>query len=325
MGDSETRSTAGEAAPEPQTVGRILRKARTAQELSIEQIAAELRIEPQQLFALEQDQFDRIGVPVFVKGYLKQYGQRLGLNHGDLLAVYYKQGKLEELDIRPSRAIKLHDEQQITGWVVAALILGAIVLALAYWWLNGAGGLAPAITAPPEEDAPAAPPAEPAPGQAPPRAASAAIVAAPVAAPRSEPPPAAAPIAPGEPPAVAEAAAGAPATAPPGARVAPGAAAVAPAGDVAEDSAAAVDYTAVLNLTFDESSWTEITDARGERLFYDLGTVGRRVTLRGEPPFSVVLGNAGGVRLELNGEEYEIPTVGRQGSRADFTLDIAEE
>jgi cytoskeleton protein RodZ len=331
MTDSEPRSTAGGPA-EPQTVGQILRKARAAQELSLEQLAAELRIEPQQLFALEQNQFERIGVPVFVKGYLRQYGQRLGLDHRDLLAVYYKQGKLEEIDIRPSRAIKLRDEQKITGWIVAALILGALLLALAYWWFNGGGS---SISPPPPAEGVPAALVEPPTGEAAPGAASAAIVAAP----RIEQPPAASPLAPGESSAVAPggstpAAAGDTPAVPPSSAdggVAATALPATPAARVtaepaaAEAAATAVDYTAVLDVTFTESSWTEITDARGARLFYDLGTAGRRVTLRGEPPFSVVLGNAAGVRLNLNGEAYEIPTVGRQGTRLDFTLDIAEE
>ncbi|HET7132710.1 MAG TPA: helix-turn-helix domain-containing protein, partial [Gammaproteobacteria bacterium] len=158
---------AGEApAPvQPLTVGGILAQARVAQDLTIEQLAAELRIEAPQLAALEQDHFERIGVPVFVKGYIKQYGIRLGLDTSDLLAAYYKQGKLEDIDIRPSRAIKLRDEQQIRGWVVALLVLLAIVVGLAVWWLEGGdlgGILGPA---PPERSAPAPAPAAAAAGR----------------------------------------------------------------------------------------------------------------------------------------------------------------
>ena len=48
-------------------------------------------------------------------------------------------------------------------------------------------------------------------------------------------------------------------------------------------------------------------------------------TVRGEPPFAVVLGNADAVRLTVDGEPYAIPTTGREGSLARFSVDIAEE
>ena len=84
MDASETRAgpSADTAAA---TVGQTLRNARTARALSIDQLATELRIEAPQLAALERNEFERIGPPVFVKGYLRQYGQRLGLSYNDLL------------------------------------------------------------------------------------------------------------------------------------------------------------------------------------------------------------------------------------------------
>jgi cytoskeleton protein RodZ len=83
--------------------------------------------------------------------------------------------------------------------------------------------------------------------------------------------------------------------------------------------------TIPLELTFAEESWAEVTDARGERLFYGLGAAGRRAALRGEPPFAVVLGNAAAVRLLVDGEIYPTPTPGRQGGIVRFSVDIAEE
>src|SRR5882672_12643626 len=74
MADSEQRAQAGTATPAPQTVGQMLKQARTAHDLTLEQVSTELRIEAQNLGALEQDRFEKIGIPVFVKGYLRQYG-----------------------------------------------------------------------------------------------------------------------------------------------------------------------------------------------------------------------------------------------------------
>ena len=87
--------------------------------MTLEQLSAELRIEAKQLRALEEERFEQIGVAVFIKGYLKQYGTRLGLDVRDLLALYYKQTTLADVQIQPSRTIKLRDERQITSWILA--------------------------------------------------------------------------------------------------------------------------------------------------------------------------------------------------------------
>ena len=73
---------------ETASLGSVLSMAREAYGLSIEQVAAELRIEYRFLEALEQDRLDMFSAPVFVKGYLKHVANRLGLQYEDLLARY---------------------------------------------------------------------------------------------------------------------------------------------------------------------------------------------------------------------------------------------
>jgi cytoskeleton protein RodZ len=322
MADSEQAAAYPASAPEADSVGQILRRARVARDLSLEQVSAELRIEPQQLDALEHDRFERIGVPVFVKGYLRQYGVRLGLDPRELLAQYDRQTKLRDVEIQPSKTIKLHDERQITVWVVAVLVLLALIVGLATWWLNGGGFTLSGTPATVEKTAPAAGPTPSAPqaaqtdaaaSQPSPAADSAAAV--PVSAstqpPQSAPrdaaaaaavvPPATAPAPPSSPPVLAG-----------------------PNAAVAEEPDRG-PYIVALDVTFDQESWAEINDARGERLFYGLGAAGRKEQLRGEPPFAIVLGNSAGVRLTLDGQDYPVPTSGRPGDSARFTVDIVEE
>ena len=56
-----------------------------------------------------------------------------------------------------------------------------------------------------------------------------------------------------------------------------------------------------------------------------MSAAGRTVTVSGEPPFAIVLGNADAVRLTVDGQPYEMPRTGRQGNLARFAVDIAEE
>ena len=303
MADSEQSSEP--TAPPPATLGERLRAARLNQDLTVEQLSTELRIEAKQLHALEDNRFEQIGVPVFIKGYLKQYGTRLGLDVADLLALYYKQTTLADVQIQPSRTIKLHDDRQITAWALAAIVLLLVIGGLAaWWWTGGSFGVAvppPSTAAPVAEPAAATAtrqqrePSTPAPEQ------------------RPEPLEDASPAV--EQPAVEAA----PAESPAFADVTEG------PDDGPTDVSAAEGVTMALELTFDGESWAEITDARGERLLFGLNAAGRNVTVRGAPPFAIVLGNADSVRLTVDGEPYAIPRTGRQGNLARFSVDTPKE
>lgn len=301
MADNDPAASAEASAQAPETLGQRLRSARLAQELTVEQIATELRIEAKQLSALEEDRLEQIGVPVFVKGYLKQYGHRLGVDVRDLLALYYRQTKLADVQIKPNRTIKLRDERKIKGWILAAIVLLTVGAGLAVWWWRGGsfdvvGSVTRAITPQPVS------------------------TAAPAAT--QEPEPAAA--APAPSPADGDAAADA----------APDAADAAPETGTTEPAVSPVlplienegrVFTVPLEITFDGESWAEVTDGRGERLVYGLQAAGRRLTVRGSPPFAVVLGNASSVRLRVDGEPYEVPPTRRGDGLARFSVDIAEE
>ncbi len=72
-------------------------------------------------------------------------------------------------------------------------------------------------------------------------------------------------------------------------------------------------------LEFREESWAEVTAADGTRLFYGLGGAGRRAAFTGAAPIDVLLGNASGVAVTVNGAPWPVPAAGR-ANRAQFTL-----
>ena len=76
-------------------------------------------------------------------------------------------------------------------------------------------------------------------------------------------------------------------------------------------------------LTYSGDCWTEISDASGRRLFFDLGTDGRTVELSGEAPFNVLFGNANNVSIRVNGSERAISAAERRGRTARLTIDGA--
>ncbi|MDH5190425.1 MAG: DUF4115 domain-containing protein [Gammaproteobacteria bacterium] len=63
---------------------------------------------------------------------------------------------------------------------------------------------------------------------------------------------------------------------------------------------------AIMVLSFDGDSWVDISDAEGNRLVYDLIRAGRTKIVRGKAPFEIYLGNASVVRMEYNGEAFDL-------------------
>lgn len=61
-----------------------------------------------------------------------------------------------------------------------------------------------------------------------------------------------------------------------------------------------------IRIEFDEESWVEITDKNGKTIFSQLSPAGSTQTVRGYPPFSLVVGNAVGVKLTYNDKPIDL-------------------
>ena len=75
-----------------------------------------------------------------------------------------------------------------------------------------------------------------------------------------------------------------------------------------------------VTLRFAADSWVEVYDAKGEKLFYDVGTAASSRTVSGTPPFRVHLANAPGVSLDVNGKPATVPANAVKGDEAQFVI-----
>jgi cytoskeleton protein RodZ len=281
--NSGSRIEDANQAPDP---GGRLRQAREAQGLLLEEVATELRISTDALAALEQNRFDALGAAVFAKGYLKQYGARLGLDVPGLLALYERAAGESEVALAPTRGIRLRDERQISLWIVAILALALVVGGLSYWWWRQAE-IEPVETA--EE-------LDRAPGALPP-VATAVVESEPEAEPEPEPEPEPAPeVAVPLPDVVAEAPVEE----------------EAPAALVSAVESPALLEGPVVEVSFIEDSWAEVTDADGRRLYYNLGRAGTRARFPVDRDLDFYFGHAPGVELRIDGELVPIPGAARR-------------
>jgi cytoskeleton protein RodZ len=231
---------------------------------------------------------------VFAKGYLRKYAEIVGVPLDDILADYYRLNRSTGMPLVIHHREKLPRDIMLGPWL-AGIAVVAVISAAAWWWLSiGAdwfGNRAePELPAPFVDDR-AEPSADDSAGEPP--------------TPTARPAPAV----------PAGAASGTDDTGDDVAATEPAESAVQPSGAPADGRA-----TVRLRLGFSGDCWTEVTDAEGERLFFGLGSAGRDVTVEGEPPLQVLLGNSVNASLEVNGSNYPIPRSARRGDTARLTI-----
>lgn len=263
--------------------GERLRAARRDKNISVRDIAKELHLDEPKVRALERNEFDFLGAPVFAKGHLRKYADLVGISVDDVMTDYYQMNRSAGAPpvVGPKRA---HVREVSLGpWIGAAVAI-IVVIAATFWWFTrepAAPGseIEPATLAPftsGEESAPTAG------GELLPAAVlpddDAEIVEAPI-----------------EEPAATE---------------------IAPVITSSQSDPASLAPQVQMELTFSGDCWTEVSDASGRRLFYDLGQSGRVISLSGDAPLRVILGDSANVSITVDGRDYPIPASARSGRLA---------
>jgi hypothetical protein len=64
----------------------------------------------------------------------------------------------------------------------------------------------------------------------------------------------------------------------------------------------------------------EVYDAKGTKLFYDIGAANSARKLKGTPPLRVIFGNAPGVSLDVNGKAAPVPASAVHDDSAQFVI-----
>ncbi len=273
--------------PGASSAGAILRSAREARNLTVSQVAEQLRLSVADVSAMEQDRCERLGPPVFARGHLRKYAFLVAADPEAVLEAHARaQGSEAEPSSLIPPASAHRPVQREPRWLRPAGSLLVIVLvvaaaAAAGWWAWGRFQAAnehepagPPVPAPFQEpslpviepsDSEAVPPAVPADGQAEGETTSAGpqpeAAAGPQAVSSSRP----------------------------------------------DEAAAQVGGSAGLVLRFSGSCWVEVYDTAGRRLAYELAQPGESRRYSGAGPWRVVLGNARAARLAVNGVDVSIP------------------
>ena len=107
--------------------GQRLREAREAAQLSLGEVASRMRLEPHVLERLENDQYERLHGPTFVRGYLSGYARLLDLPEGPILEAYERRDHrppalVSELGRKPEVHVSDFPVRMVT-YVIAGLLV----------------------------------------------------------------------------------------------------------------------------------------------------------------------------------------------------------
>jgi len=317
----------GKAVEMTQTPGRRLRAARQRYGLDVERVAAELRLKPAAITAIEHDDYQALPGPVFTAGYMRNYARLLNMDPEPLLAAYRAVAPAEPRPAVPPRARS--NGQGMAVVRTAALVLLVALAALAViWWqtqtpvaeVSAPANLPQAVADMSEQGSAQTKAVAANPG--PQERADDGVGNAPEPSAATQPAravestgvkPGTQEATPSPPPVDAGQTEGIPA----------GTTASAPSilGKTSPASAAAAPEAAKgVVMEFSGPCWVDIRGSdRGYKLLGEMHK-GDRHVLEGTPPYSVILGNAKAAKVTVNGSPFDLERFTR-GNVARFKLD----
>lgn len=118
-------------------IGTRLRACRERIGLTQAQAAEKLHVEARSLQALETEDFDSFGAPVFVRGHIRRYCELVGENSVELVAIYNDTTRpvLPPVPTRMPNADRIADLRRFAVPALFALI-GLVLLGVVWWVLK---------------------------------------------------------------------------------------------------------------------------------------------------------------------------------------------
>ncbi len=130
-------------------VSNMLKEARLAKGLSLEEAEAATSIRKLYLDAVEQGEFDKIPGDVFTKGIIRTYGNFLGLNGPDLVNIYKAQNSGLTKDAVTPQPIRMVEKISVSpqikpervssgSWLSYVLVLALVIVVAGgiAWFMN---------------------------------------------------------------------------------------------------------------------------------------------------------------------------------------------
>ena len=265
-----TQAVLDKSAESMASVGQQLQKARLAKGLTADEVAKALKLSPRQVVAMEDDNWSSLPCNTIIRGFVRNYARLLGLNADSLMGqldpLTLPQGP--ELEVTVGTPVSMPAEGRVDRRDFARVLSGllVLVLAVAAYFFFPQELWLSTLSALKTATQP-----------------DEVVVEKAAAEPEATAAPEAAPV---------------PAEALP--------AAVQPAATPAAPPAPATTSANVLKFSFAQPSWVEVRDRSGQVIFSKKNDAGTVREVEGQPPFAVVVGNAGQVTLQYKGKAVDL-------------------
>ena len=293
MSDTQSQENVIDSPNTSASPGELLARQREQLGIPLADAARALNLRPAVVGGLEQDDYQEIPVAAYRRGYLRSYAKYLGMDDRLVLEAYQARSGGSDTERQVTPVSTARPPSRIGAWLfklVTLLVIVGLIAVTVMWWQSRGGNVTPSPTAA-QEQAPSDQADVDAVTGLDESALDSTTDTASTADDSNEP-------SRPEQSSIEES-------------------------DTDSEQNAAAEQTAnanVLELTFNEQSWTEIFDATNQRVFVGLQTPGTSTTVEGEPPFRLTVGNATGVELRYQGEEVDLPARAGANNVARFTL-----
>ncbi len=263
--------------------GDRLANTRKEKELSVNQVAREIKIEPRVIEMIENNDFESIGAPVFVKGYLRQYSELVGLDPDLIIEKYNAINSIEDSPPIVNDSVDQISKYVLTPKIIIiaifVILISLGVLATVFGIFGNNEPVVIKMETETESLEPLLPPVSELPID------SSEIQMDETLEMETE------------------------------------TESLEPLFPSIADEFFIEENMMNLNIIYSGLCWTEVFDANGERLFFGLGDQDREVNIKGLPPFDVMLGAADNLlEIKLEGREYNIVDSIRRGEVLRFKV-----
>lgn len=113
-------------------IGTRLRQAREGKKLSVEVVAAQLKLRAVTLTYLEENRYEELPGETFVRGYIRSYANLLELDGNDLARMYEPEQVPGKSNYAPLRNIERKNRTRFILVLLVALVL--VIAGLGYYW-----------------------------------------------------------------------------------------------------------------------------------------------------------------------------------------------
>jgi cytoskeleton protein RodZ len=114
--------------------GALLRQARVAREMSLDDVSGVLHLDVELIAALEADDYENLPASTFVKGYLRGYARLLNLNADSLVEAFECQGCKDAYIVADISVSSQIDSNDVLMKIVTLGVIVALIALVFLWW-----------------------------------------------------------------------------------------------------------------------------------------------------------------------------------------------